>query len=252
MASPDRDRDLAARRRRQQWIDKFVERQQITRQWISLSKIADWCASSTTTASAAAQEDARTLAWQLLNQSARNGEFERAGRSKILYLDAFATPSGASPCFWLTCEQLAIGHIGSIRDLPGDCYLPRGRARQWFVSHDYRWPTHFDPVPQQPLAPASTIAEHATARLKLKTVDAPPQRPGAQNSPKLRKTIERVIDEHGHPGKNIHWMRFCDLVRGQCGVPRNTRGYGDRTIKRTIGAIERDKSDKSDMSDMSC
>jgi hypothetical protein len=62
--------------RRREWIQRFRERELIVRAWIGFDEIADWCARSVTGASAAAEEDARTLAYQRLDQSARNGEFE--------------------------------------------------------------------------------------------------------------------------------------------------------------------------------
>jgi hypothetical protein len=56
------------------------------------------------------------------------------------------------------------------------------------------------------------------------------------------------------PGKEVPWGRFCDDVRKECKVAATTRGYGDRSIARTVRRIaaERDKSDIADMSDISC
>jgi hypothetical protein len=202
--------------RRQKWIDKFAEQQRIARQWIAFAEIADWCAVSVTRASSDAQEQARALAYDLLDRSARNGEFERAGycqgqatpvRSKILYLDAFVALSGASPGFRLTREQL--GYIDHIRDLPGDCYLPRERARQWLVAHNYPWPAHFDPMAETRTdipagTPKSPMVTHAT-----QTVQAPlprgegalPAAPVDQPSTSEETGIERfakwIFVQHG-------------------------------------------------------
>jgi hypothetical protein len=187
-------------RLRQQWIDKFVERQRIIRQWIALAEIADWCAFSANRASAADQEKARTLAYDHLDRWARNGEFERAGKSKILYLDPLVTPHGAAPRCWLTLEQL--GYVDTIRDLPGNCYVSRELARQWLVAHGYPWPAHFDPQPRTPTdtptgtrTPPSPTVERAT-----QTVQAPlgvgealsPER----GPPRLRgKALDDELDE---------------------------------------------------------
>jgi hypothetical protein len=71
--------------------------------------------------------------------------------------------------------------------------------------------------------------------------------------PELVKAVQSVIEQHGHPCKTVPWQRFCDFVRTQCGVTASTRGYGDKTIKRTVQELwsEQDKSDIGDMSDMS-
>jgi predicted transcriptional regulator len=133
--------------RRRQWIANFAKRQRVARQWISLPEIADWCARSVTGASVDAEEQARTLAYQRLDQSSRDGEFERAGRrggrvttlSEIRYLDPELLRCR------LEREQLA--HIeGSIRCLAEYCWLPRELVRQWLAARGYSWPAHFDPV----------------------------------------------------------------------------------------------------------
>jgi hypothetical protein len=167
---PSRASDEGRTRRRQQRIDRFAKRQRTSRQWIAVSEIADQCAFLEARASIANQEDARALAWQLLDQSARNGEFERAwfcrGRSKILYLDAHVSTNGFSPRCRLTREQL--GYVENIRTLPGDCWLPCDVVRPWLVAHGYPWPAHFDPqaktrtyIPtptQTPTSPAVMLA----------------------------------------------------------------------------------------------
>jgi len=68
---------------RRQWIERFAGRQRVVRQWIALPEITDWCARSVTGADAAAEERARTLAYQRLDRSSRNGEFDGQG-TKLL------------------------------------------------------------------------------------------------------------------------------------------------------------------------
>jgi hypothetical protein len=142
--------ELERRQRRQEWIDGFAQRQHAAREYIRVSELADWCARSATAASAAAEEQARTLAYQRLDQSARGGEFERdlvrGGRvirvSEIRYLDADLLR------FRLTREQL--GHVlGGVRDLAPYCYVPRHLAQRWLAAHGHPWPAHFNPVPDK-------------------------------------------------------------------------------------------------------
>jgi len=101
-----------------------------------------------TGASAAAEEQARELVYQRLDQSARDGEFERdifrGGRavrvSELRYLDPEV------PRCRIGREQL--GYVESISGVAQFCWLPRELARQWLASNGYPWPTHFDPVAQ--------------------------------------------------------------------------------------------------------
>src|SRR6516165_3028163 len=84
------------RRWRREWIAKFAERQRTVRRWIAVVDLIDWCAHSTRTASIEAEAQARELAYRSVTESVQRGEFERDGRSKLLYLDALVTSDGAS------------------------------------------------------------------------------------------------------------------------------------------------------------
>ena len=42
----------------------------------------------------------------------------------------------------------------------------------------------------------------------------------------------------GFPGETARWKTFCDYVRAECGVTENTRGYGDRSIRRVTTEIK--------------
>jgi hypothetical protein len=133
--------------RRRQWIKEFRERQRTVRDWIGFDEIAEWCARSVTGASAAAEEEARRLAYERLDQSARNGEFETfcqgQPQSKILYLHP-RSPRHGENRRWLTREQLGV--FGNIRDQASYSWLPCKLAYQWLAAHDY------------PSAPAARLA----------------------------------------------------------------------------------------------
>jgi hypothetical protein len=158
-------------RRRELSIECFAENQRTVRQWIALSEIADWCARSATGTSADNEETARTLAYQRLDQSARNGEFDRnercrgpamgAARSKILYLDPYVAGEPRTPrrCR-LTQEQFRF--VEEIRTLGARCWLPHHLARQWLAAHNYPWPAHFDPL--KPVRQMSAVAPRKRGR----------------------------------------------------------------------------------------
>jgi hypothetical protein len=159
-------------RRREHSIVRFAERQNRVRQWLAFREIADWCARATTGASIDNEETARRLAYQRLDQSARNGEFDRnercrgtamkTARSKILYLDTYIAGELRTPkrCR-LSKEQIEL--VEDIRDLGARCWLPRELARQWLGVHGYPWPRHFEPTSPNKAQPGP-MAEPPTAR----------------------------------------------------------------------------------------
>jgi hypothetical protein len=136
--------DYQGESRRRHRLEDFREHQRVVREWIAIDEIADLCARSVTGASAAAEEEARSLAYERLDQSARRGEFEALSegqsQSQIIYLH----PRHPTEDERLTREQLR--YDVSIRDLAAYCFLPRELACQWFVAHGYPWPAHFDAV----------------------------------------------------------------------------------------------------------
>jgi hypothetical protein len=150
-------------RRRERSIARFTQRQRTVRRWLAFREIADWCACAATGASADDEETARTLAYQRLDQSARNGEFDRnercrgtameTARSKILFLDTYIAGDLRTPkrC---RLNQEQIEFVEDIRDLWARCWLPSELARQWLGVHGYPWPPHFEPAPKKPTARA--------------------------------------------------------------------------------------------------
>jgi hypothetical protein len=250
-------RMLSNAERRHLWgkrIARVAQRQRAARQLIPLCEIADWCARSATGASAAAEEQARALAYERLDKSARDGEFERGGRaipqSEIRYLDpemfrlAPGVPRLDPGMLRLRIGREQLDHVESIRELAAYCWLPREVARQWLAAHGYPWPAHFDPVAQT----SPTVGPAAVA---IRT--APPSIRTNKGGPELRAAIEAALKTLGRPGREAPWGRFCDYVRSECHVAAKARGYGDKSIQRIMRAIaaEQDKSDIADMSDMS-
>jgi uncharacterized protein VirK/YbjX len=67
---------------------RFTWRQQSKREWIPFREIAEWFAEL---GSSGANEGARANAYNMLQRDFLNGDFEEAGRSRVLYLH-FRTP----------------------------------------------------------------------------------------------------------------------------------------------------------------
>lgn len=161
----EEDRQKAMWRRRswrRDWIAKFAERQRIARRWIALIDLVDWCAQSTTAASDDEEAKARVVAYRRLVESMRRGEFERNGRSKLLYLDALVTSDGTSPRCRLTREQFEIefdaAALPPAPSLPitvlNCCWLPADLARQWLEAHGYGSPPYLKPKAPQGTGPS--------------------------------------------------------------------------------------------------
>jgi hypothetical protein len=222
--------DVERRRVWRKRIAGLVQRQRAARQLIPISEIADWCARSVTGASADAEEQARELAYQRLDQSARRGEFERGGgaipQSEIRYLDPemFRLAPGM---LRLRIGREQLGQDGIIRDLAGFCWLPRDLARQWLAANGYPWPTHFDPL-------AGAIGEAAEQ---------------GSSSPRTPvRTNQTAIETLGGPAKaatggvgKVRKATKLDAVKAYIaeypnGIPP---GVTDKVVARAVGVSER-------------
>jgi hypothetical protein len=183
MFEDERERRYRRGARRRQWISHFQVRQRIIYAWICLGEIADWCARSVTGTSVAAEEQARELAYQRLDQSARDAEFEAEGQSRILYIHPRMRRDGASRR-WLTRE--ALRGVDNIRLIAAYCWLPPGVARRWLATHGYPWPAHFDPIVPQISAESAVepsrdgIAESAVNARSVKNQE--PDRGGTRTN----------------------------------------------------------------------
>jgi hypothetical protein len=148
-----RDRAIDHEQRRRNRIMRFAERQFIARRWIAFVNITDWCAQSTTAAGVDEEKKAKDLAYRRLADSILNGELEKGGRSKILYLDPTVMDDGALSQWWLTREQFEVAfEVAAMPPAPSGpfavlncCWVPRELARNWLESHGYPWPSHFAP-----------------------------------------------------------------------------------------------------------
>ena len=63
----------------------FAEKQRLTRQWVSLADIADWCARAPGIIEP--DEKLRLTAYGQLMKALNSGEFDIAGRTNVLFSD---------------------------------------------------------------------------------------------------------------------------------------------------------------------
>jgi hypothetical protein len=123
---------------------RFVEQQLVARRWIGFVDLTDWCAQSQQPPASTRRKRAKDLTYRRLADSILNGEFEKKGWSKILYLDPSVTDDGASPRWRLTREQFKIAFDATTMppapSLPfavlNCCWLPCKRARDWLEQND--------------------------------------------------------------------------------------------------------------------
>jgi hypothetical protein len=228
---PDSKYQREARRR--QWIKRFRERQCIAREWICFNEITDWCAHSMTGVSADTEEQARTLAYQRLDRSARDGKFETAWlghiQSRILYLNPGRAWKGKNQrC--LTREQL--DYVQDIRYLAAYCWLPRELTRQWLAAHGYPWPTHFDLV-----AATSPAAASQTAASPEHLIDD--RRPGPKDGEKSPKDLAckialEILDDDGRRPELAHgWKtKIAWLVNAE--LTQQGHNYLNESVRRML------------------
>jgi hypothetical protein len=177
--------------RRRGRIARFASYQRnVRRNWICLADLANWCAMTAPVRTPQAQEDVRAVASQRLVDSAKSGEFDRAGRSKVLHLDPDVhvdrdTEGGLCvgfPRLRLTrdcVEQAAsaaaqfdarFGLLASPLPLLQSWWIPRDLARQWLAARGYPWPAHFDPTP-----PSAPVASPSGGAAMLDTSASEPE-----------------------------------------------------------------------------
>jgi hypothetical protein len=163
---------------RQRWIENFAERQRLTRRWISFVGLADWCASITPAVSVNDEGNARTLVYGRLLRSLLNGEFDRRGKSMVLWLDPAVITERhheglrfSPPRLRLTREQLDFVISPADSSPPlftlRCCWLPRDMARQWLKARGYPWPAFWEEA--RVLAePGPTGATHSNSPPSLR------------------------------------------------------------------------------------
>jgi hypothetical protein len=199
---------------RKSQIERFSRRQRDTRDWINFADIADFCAREG--GSIVPDEKKRVVAFETLAKGVLNREFERNGRSQVLFLNYFTKKAR------LTCEELMEiiqhnydGDAGRSGYLPC-CWAPRGIIERWFEKHRVSKPAgwftaqHGDgprtvrqPNERAPTALYVRLAEDLCAmfpkgRPNMKVKEIAARLAGNPNSGKFdMRTVERALSYLG-------------------------------------------------------
>jgi hypothetical protein len=193
---------------RKKRIRRFAERQRRTREWINFAEIADWCAREN--GSIKPDEERRSIAYAMLGASLRAGEFERSGRTRVLFLspstsmakitrETFETIVAANDDEILVSAYLA------------HCWVPRDICREWFGRQRLPWPLVFDPVSGEEVA------------------DQAPKVPSAVSVPKT--TIGRKRGRKPYVLKRVMLQMRDDIKHG-----RSTLAQLQDTLEKNLAA----------------
>jgi hypothetical protein len=154
-------------------IERFRQRQRKLSEWVCFADISDWCAR--TTGDIKPDEERRILTYQELRKSLTIGEFEQAGRSRVLFL------SPATSIAKMTRERFDL--IATVFDgetLNSEylscCWIPRDLCQQWFDSKRLPTPqwlarSQASPVPRTQSASEYSWTEAAGSNPPAVTYD---------------------------------------------------------------------------------
>jgi hypothetical protein len=124
-------------------IERFTQTQRPVREWINFADIADFC--SRESGSIVPDEKKRTVALDTLAKDVLRGEFDKNGRSQVLYLNHFTKKVR------LTREDLADiiehnldGNHGLSEYLP-HCWTRREFVERWLEKHRQKPPDWLKP-----------------------------------------------------------------------------------------------------------
>lgn len=133
-----RARRLAILKRRQQPI---IARLRLTREWISLADIADWC--SREREGIRANEQLRAEAYTQLGESLAAGEFGSGRGSRVLLLHPESTWAKLTQDRYECVPFKEHGDSAYLRW----CWIPSDLAEAWFNSKNIPRPPHLFPLP---------------------------------------------------------------------------------------------------------
>ena len=109
--------------------NRFRERQRHSLEWINFDAIADWCARAN--GDIKPDEERRSLAYTELQKALLEGDFEKEGRTRVIFLNP------KSPMAKMTRERLTSiagfhdAHVLRSQYL-AHCWIPRAHSRIWF------------------------------------------------------------------------------------------------------------------------
>lgn len=186
----DRVNKLHLQRWRAGRVKRFTESQQLTREWINFAEIAEWC--SKEDQSILPNKEKRAAAFGTLANDLLAGEFEKNGRSRVLYLHP-ATARARMTREWLkdVIENNYDNDLGRSQYL-AHCWVEQDIFEQWLEKHRL---TNILPRFQA-----------AVSRASRKSITSPTRaKPKIQNAQEAIKELypAGVPDQTAEPNKNL-------------------------------------------------
>jgi hypothetical protein len=163
---------------REDRIRRFAERQRRRRDWISFGEIAEWC--SELGGSIVSDEDARAGAYEKLQADLMAGDFEEAGKTRILYLHPW------TPLAKMTRDRardfMERAPPETQRSEYWDhCWISRHLFHRWLAKHNLPTsPSRFKPLTEAP-ATSKPSAPNAKDRSQC-AASRKPTTPAPQNT----------------------------------------------------------------------
>src|SRR5262249_31673613 len=154
------ERDRRIRQWRAAWIERFTKVQKSKREWINFAEIAEWCSEEN---GIVASEIAREAAYRKLQSDLLEGDFDKNGRSQILYLHPLSQKVRMTRDWLTRLLELKDADQTTINSqYLAHCWMPRDFFERWLAKH--RMPAR----PQRFEPPAPQSAKKARAGAKPK------------------------------------------------------------------------------------
>jgi hypothetical protein len=201
---------------------RFTWRQQREREWIPFREIAEWFAELN---GGGANEAARASAYEMLQHDFLNGDFEEAGRSRILYLH-FRTPMAKmtrnrlqTAIDTLSDEDVRLQYLGR-------CWLPEPMFQRWLAKHELPLsPPRFEPrrdeTEIETLPPRRRFPRDAVRDTQIIPSNSRRRGPKPEKSERTKEAMRRDIRGGLLTTDQLSAMLEKDLV-AKYGVSRTT------------------------------
>jgi hypothetical protein len=171
-------------------IERFTKRQRLAREWINFAEVADFLARED--GSIVPDEKKRITAFNTLSNDILSGEFEKNGRSKVLFLNPCTRKIRLTPAeLQDVIEYNYDGNHGLSEYLPY-CWAPREVMEGWLEKHRLEKPSGWFMAPRRETAQRS--AALSERRLEHRS---------DLSEDELKQLVINIADEDGRiPSQN--------------------------------------------------